>query len=260
MELSAYLKQFERLAVALSGGVDSALLLREAVSALGVERVLAVTVTSELTPAHEIRMAANVARLAGAEHAIVPISALDDPMIRENGPERCYYCKHRIFQAIREEAWMRGFDVIADGTNADDADDYRPGRRALAELDVVSPFAACGMGKAEIYALSHGMPTESLPAYACLATRIPMGTPITEEALLKIEAAEEALHRLGFRAVRVRCHGDAARIEVPPEQLEAVFAKREAIAGAVLESGFRYAALDLMGYRKGSMNGEAVHE
>ncbi len=254
--LHAYLKQFDSLAVAVSGGVDSALLLREAASCLGTERVLALTVKSEFTPAHEIAMAKRAAKLADVEHVLLEVCALDDEMIADNGPLRCYYCKRRLFLAMRDEAWLRGYLTLCDGTNADDEGDYRPGRRALEELEIVSPFLSCGMGKKEIYALSHGMPTQALPAYACLATRIPTGTPITLDALYKVEAAEDAIRALGFPAVRVRCHGDLARIELAPDRLEEGFSKREALAKAVIDAGFAYASLDLLGYRRGSMNKE----
>lgn len=255
-KLSNYLKQYDKLAVALSGGVDSACLLREAVSAIGPSNVLAITAETDFTPRRELALAKRIAELADTEHRIIPVDVLAVPQVAENGPERCYYCKRAIFSAIQQEAWLNGCAAVADGSNADDLGDYRPGMRALEELGIVSPFLACGMGKKEIYELSGGLPTEKLPAYACLATRIPTDTPITLTALGQIEDAEDALHAMGMIDIRVRHHGDVARIEVPKEKMEAYLKRAEEIESAVKGVGFRYVSLDLGGYKKGNMNAE----
>ena len=162
-KLADFLKQYDKIAVALSGGVDSACLLKEAVSALGPSNVLALTAETDFIPRRELNLAKRIAELAGTEHRIVPVDTLTIPEVVANGPERCYYCKRAIFSALQQEAWLHGCAAIADGTNVDDFDDYRPGLRALEELDIISPFLECGMGKKEIYALSGGLPTEKLP-------------------------------------------------------------------------------------------------
>lgn len=253
-KLTNYLKQYDKLAIALSGGVDSACLLREAVSAIGPSNVLAVTAETDFTPRRELELAKKIAELADTEHRIIPVDVLAAPQVAENGMERCYYCKRAIFTAIQQEAWLHGCAAVADGSNADDLSDYRPGMRALKELKIVSPFIECGMGKKEIYQLSGGLPTEKLPAYACLATRIPMDVPITLTALEQIESAEDALHKLGMIDVRVRHHGEVARIEVPKEKMKEYLESADAMEAAVKDAGFRYVSLDLGGYKKGNMN------
>jgi uncharacterized protein len=245
-----------RLAIAYSGGVDSTLLLKVAVDTLGPENVLAITADSPVTTAAERERAAAMAQSMGAQHLIVPSSEFDEPDFVANPPDRCYVCKHIRFSQLRELAEARGFVHLADGTNVDDAGDYRPGLRAAEELGVLSPLRDAGLGKADIRQISRalGLPTADLPSFACLASRVPYGTPLSEATLRRIEAGEQVLAGLGLRQYRLRDHGDVARIEVPPDQIPAVAERRSEVTAALKGLGYRYVALDLEGYRTGSMN------
>jgi uncharacterized protein len=178
------------------------------------------------------------------------------PGMEMNPRDRCYLCKKTVFTSLFKEAAARGFAVLCDGTNADDGGLHRPGMRALAEMGVRSPLRDAGFTKADIRALSAelGLPTATMPALACLATRLPYDTRITDEALRRIDRAETALFALGLPQVRVRAHGDVARIEVPPQDIQALAERHEQIAAIVRESGFQFAALDLEGYRTGRMD------
>ncbi len=258
--LRAGLGRMKGVAVAFSGGADSSLLLAVAAEAAGGP-VLALTVYSEMTPADEARAATDFAARRGIEHRTVRVDLLDDPAFVSNPPDRCYLCKKRIFTALAREA--RGLP-LAEGTHRDDDADYRPGKLALAELGVASPLAATGLSKKDIRALSValGLETAGLPAAPCLATRIPYGTTITVGALRTIEHAESFLRGLGFTRVRVRHHGDVARIEVDPASLARLSEEgMSRIVAAELRSlGFTYVAADLEGYRTGSMNESLAKE
>jgi pyridinium-3,5-biscarboxylic acid mononucleotide sulfurtransferase len=247
-----------RVAVAFSGGVDSALLLKLAVDALGSENVLALTAVTELNPARELVSARQIADLCGARLIEVPIAALSVPEVAANPRERCYHCKKAIFGALLRAAEREGFHALLDGSNASDRGDFRPGKRAAQELGVLSPFDLADITKAEIRAKSHelGLPNWSAPAAACLASRIPYGTALTQEALRRVERAEDALVALGFVGCRVRLHGNVARIEAPQADIERM--AREEMRRQILEKlkplGFGFVALDLEGYRVGSLN------
>jgi len=248
------------VAVAFSGGVDSSLLLAVCADVLGADRVLALTADSPLLPRVELAMARQVASLLGVEHRTLALDELARPEIRANPPDRCYYCKQMRFSALlamRESAMPDR--VLVHGENADDSLDYRPGSRAAAELGVRAPLAEAGLTKAEIRELSRrrGLPTSDMPAEACLATRFPSGTELTAEGLARVERAEVALHRiLGQGRLRVRDHFPVARIEIPEQSIEAAVRAplRQEIVTAVTKAGYRYVAIDLMGYRMGSMN------
>ena len=256
--LKQRLNELPPLAIAYSGGVDSTLLLRVAVAALGPENVLGVIGDSPSLPRLELEEAKTLAAGFGAHYAVVYPQELRNPHYIANPPDRCYHCKFALFTCIRDLAASQGFSAIADGNNADDAGDWRPGRRAAAELGVHSPLLEAGLGKAEIRELSRrlGLPTAEKPAMACLASRLPYGTAITTEILQQIEMAERILRNLGFHQIRVRHHGDLARLELLPEELPRLVADpwRHRVNHALRELGYRHVAIDLAGYRMGSMN------
>lgn len=260
-ELTRLLGETGGALVAFSGGADSALLLRAAADALG-ERVLAVTIESEIHPSSEMQDAKQVAAQIGVRHRVVQARPLDVEAIAENPRDRCYHCKRLLFTQLLDVAREEGIPAVLDGSNVDDASDYRPGERALRELGVRSPLREAGFSKAEIREASRalGLPTHDKPAYACLATRIPYGKRLTPDRLSRIARAEEFLHGFGLRQVRVRDHGDTARIEVPTQDLDAVIRERARIIDRLHDLGYRYVALDLEGYRVGSMNAPVTLE
>ena len=245
------------MAIAFSGGVDSTFLAAVAVQELG-DRALAVTALSPTYPSHEQQEAVQLARRMGIRHETVDSNELDIAGFTENSPARCYYCKRALFAIIVELARKHGLRVTADGTNADDKDDFRPGRRAAAEYGVHSPLLEAELGKEDIRALSGdmGLPTADKPAAACLASRFPYGSRITEAKLKAVESVEAQLRAMGFRQIRVRHHGDTARIEVEDNEVSRLCSKelRPKVVKAVKESGFTYVTVDLQGYRTGSMN------
>nr|PZN87658.1 MAG: ATP-dependent sacrificial sulfur transferase LarE [Acidobacteriota bacterium] len=254
---------FERLGglpsllVAYSGGVDSAYLAWAASRVLG-PRALAVTADSPSYPARHRAMALEVVSRFGLRHEFIRTAELDRPAYRANAPDRCYHCKQELYAQLARLAVDRGIAAVADGSNADDRGDYRPGRRAARELGVISPLDEAGLTKADIRALSReaGLPTWDEPASACLSSRIPYHSEVTAEKLRAIEQAEDAIRALGFRVVRVRHHGDVARIETSPDELARMIepATAAAVDAAVRAAGFRYVAVDLRGYRLGSLN------
>ena len=255
--LKAGLGELGSLAVGFSGGVDSTFLLKAAHDALG-DGVLAITVAAAVHPRAELDEATELASAIGVEHIIVKVDALSMAAFRTNARDRCYHCKLEVFAEIQRLAAERGIPNVADGTNADDDGDDRPGLKAVEELRILTPLRDAGLTKADIRELSRelGLPTWDKPAYACLATRFPYGTEITAEKLDIVERAEAAVHELGLVASRVRYHGDLARVEVQPADIETA-ARPETAAELVRrlkEIGFRYVALDLEGYRVGSMS------
>jgi len=243
--------------VAFSSGVDSTFLLRVAHEERG-GRVVAVTIRSHIFPKRELDEAAAFCRAEGIRHEIMDLEELDIPGFAENPPDRCYHCKRELFSKLLAFARGNGLAAVLEGSNIDDDGDYRPGRRAIRELGIVSPLHEVGLTKAEIRALSRemGLPTSEKPSFACLASRFPYGERITAAGLARVEKAEQWLldSGLGLTQLRVRSHGDMARIEVPLADIPRLAARAAEIAAAFKEFGFSYVTLDLRGYRTGSMN------
>jgi pyridinium-3,5-biscarboxylic acid mononucleotide sulfurtransferase len=242
--------------VAYSGGADSAYLAFIAHRTLG-DRAVAVTADSPSYPERHRQLAIQIARDFGLRHQIIQTSELERPEYRANPSNRCYYCKHELYTHLSRIAAGRGA-VIVDGNNADDRGDYRPGRQAAREFGVRSPLDEVDLSKEEIRALSRqaGLPTWNEPASACLSSRIPYHTEVTDEKLRIIERAEQALRALGFRVFRVRHHDDLARIEIARDEMSRALEPEAsaAIVRALKEAGYRYVSLDLQGYRTGSLN------
>jgi pyridinium-3,5-biscarboxylic acid mononucleotide sulfurtransferase len=259
--LKAICRELESTLVAFSAGVDSTLLLRVCVDELG-ERAVAATAVSESYPSHELAQARRLARDIGARLILVETHELEDEHYASNPTNRCFYCKQELFSTIFPIAQREGLATVVYGANTDDTGDYRPGMQAAKEMGARAPLLEAGMGKPEIRALSRflGLETWDKPAFACLSSRIPYGERVTEEKLQQIDRAEAFLYEEGFRQVRVRHHGEVARVEVPPADLPRFFAegRNERVALRLKEIGFRYVTLDLQGYRSGSLN-EGLH-
>src|SRR5262245_36610276 len=255
--LFARLRAFPSLVVAYSGGVDSAFLAWAAHRTLG-ERALSVTADSASYPERHRQMALTIARDFGLSHEIIHTGELERPEYRANQPDRCYYCKNELFTHLSRLAADRGFAAVADGSNADDRGDYRPGRRAAREFGVISPLDDANLTKDDVRTLSReaGLPTWDEPASACLSSRIPYFSEVTESKLHVIEQAEEAVRALGFRVLRVRHHDDIARIEVARDEMARLLDPEigAAVDRALRRLGFRFVTVDLKGYRLGSLN------
>lgn len=257
-KLKTILKDMETAVVAFSGGVDSTFLLRVARDVLGKQKAVALTATSPTYPQYEFEQSCQLARQMEVHQVVLDSNELEIPGFARNDPRRCYYCKHELFSLCRDKARELQFNAILDGSNTDDLCDYRPGREAAEELEVRSPLIEAGMDKNDIREISRelGLSTWQKQPFACLSSRFPYGTEITAERLEQVGRCETVLRHKGFRNYRVRYHGDVARIEVAPEEIERMLDAqlRHSITEEFKKAGFAYVSLDLQGYRTGSMN------
>jgi uncharacterized protein len=255
--LLAGLGELRSVIVALSGGTDSAYLAWAAHRALG-DRALSVTALSESYSAYDREQVEIFLKATGVRHEFVATHEMENPAYRANAADRCYYCKDELFSVLNELAKERKFAAVAYGVNADDTSDFRPGHRAAAEHSVLTPLLGAKLNKAEIRFLAKraGLPCWDRPASACLSSRLPYGTEVTAERLSLVERGEAALRELGFRQFRVRLHDKLARVELAPEELSRALDAEMAtsMARALKAAGFTYVALDLEGYRQGSLN------
>ena len=255
--LKSIISGCESAVIAFSGGVDSSLVCAVAREVLG-DRAVAVTAVSPTYPPGEIEMAKEVAKRVDIKHLIIETNELDDPKFVSNPVDRCYFCKSELLGKLDEIRKKLGFKKILDGTNYDDLSDFRPGSRALGEFEVATPLALAGLGKEEVRQLAadYGLPNADKPANPCLASRIPFGSMITFEKIKRIAGAESFLRSLGFKVVRVRDHGDLARVEVGKFELERAFNPGGEIVENLKRLGYRFVTIDLEGYRSGSLNSQ----
>ncbi|WP_129599013.1 ATP-dependent sacrificial sulfur transferase LarE [Anaerophilus nitritogenes] len=255
--LKKIILDFKKVAVAFSGGVDSTFLIKVCQDLLG-DNALAITICAPIHSSREIEEAKAFMQSMGVSHKIIPLNILDLDAFVKNPKDRCYFCKKEIFSHIKEIAHQYNIPYILDGSNLDDLSDYRPGLKALNELDILSPLKEAHLTKKEIRILSKSLnlPTWNKPAFACLASRFPYGEPILEKDLKKVEKGENYLMDLGFRQFRVRFHNNLARIEVAPTQINKFFdlSLMNEISRYFKAIGFSYVTLDLEGYRMGSLN------
>jgi uncharacterized protein len=245
----------DRVMVAFSGGVDSTLVLKVAYDVLG-KNVLGVTAASPSLPKAELQQTIDLARHIGVPHRLVETNELQNPEYAANPINRCYFCKSELYTSLTPLASREGYRYILDGTNADDMADFRPGQQAAREHQVRSPLKEASLTKEEIHTLARHLklPNWDKPASACLSSRIPHGTAVTAEVLNRIEKAEAILRGLGFRQLRVRHHGEVARIEVPLEEFPRLLEHRETVLQGLKEAGYFFVALDLAGFKSGSLN------
>lgn len=254
-QLEGAIGSFGSAVIGYSAGVDSSVVASAAHAALG-ERALSVTAVTETITEEDLLLAVRIAEERGWEHELIQYNELDIPHYALNPANRCYFCKDALYVRLAAVARGRGYSTLLDGANADDVSDYRPGRQAAAEQGVRSPLLELGITKREVRQLAelYGLPNHDKPSAPCLSSRVPYGTGITREILQQISRAERALRELGFRELRVRHHGDVARVEIPREEFSVAVESAERIDSAIRGAGYRYVALDLRGFRSGSLN------
>lgn len=254
-KLQSFIGTFDSALIAFSGGVDSTFLAKVAAGVLG-ERLLLVTATSCTYPASELADAERLAEQLGIRHRVIVSEEIDIPAFTRNMPDRCYHCKHKLFSQLKKIADDEKLAVVFEGSTVDDLSDYRPGRKAIKELAIVSPLLECGLSKQEIrdYSVKLSLETADKPSYACLASRFPYGETITREKLERVGVAEEGMKKMGFRQFRVRSHENLARVETAPSEMSTAWEKRSEIDALCRKAGYTYTSLDLRGYRTGAMN------
>lgn len=254
-DLEASIAGFGSAVTGFSAGVDSSVVAAAAHAALG-DRALAVTAVTETITTEDLDLARRIASDIGLRHELISYNELDIPNYAVNPANRCYFCKDALYTRLADLARARNYAVVLDGANADDAGDYRPGRQAAAEQEVRSPLLDLGITKAEVRLLAeqYGLPNHDKPSAPCLSSRVPYGTQITREILEQIDRAERALRALGFRELRVRHHGELARVELPRADHGRAIELADAIDVALRSAGYNYVALDLKGFRSGSLN------
>lgn len=255
-KLQEILLDMRTVVIAFSGGVDSTFLLKVAIDTLGSENVLAVTADSETYPFEELQEAIKLAKLLGARHEVIQTSELNIPGYSENDSNRCYFCKKNLFENLIPILNEHKYNNMVFGLIADDLGEHRPGTKAAREFNVRGPLQEANLYKNEIRELSQqmGLPTWDKPSFACLSSRIAYGEQITIEKLSKIDKSEQAIRSMGIRQVRVRTHGEIARIEVEPKDMQRLLENHQEIATKLREFGYMYITMDLMGYKSGSMN------
>ncbi len=254
-DLKKFIGQYKSAVIAFSGGVDSSFLAKVAIDVLGKDNVLLVTATSSTYPQTEFNEAKKIAKQFDAKHKVVESEETEIDGFADNPPNRCYYCKLELYN-IMNSIKKGSYDVVFDGSNFDDLDDYRPGKQALKETGAVSPLLETKMTKDEIRIISRelNLVTANKPAFACLASRFPYGEKITREKLSRVEKAEDALRSLGFIHFRVRSHDNLARIEFGPNDIDNAWTQRIKINEVCKDAGFLFIAIDTIGYRMGAMN------
>jgi pyridinium-3,5-biscarboxylic acid mononucleotide sulfurtransferase len=253
--LRELLGRYKSAVIAFSGGVDSTFLAKVAGESYG-NKLLLITATSSTYPFYELDEAKSLAILLGIKHKIIVSEELEIPGYSDNPPDRCYYCKSELFDKVKYIADQEGYEVVFDGSNADDTKDFRPGMKAKREKGIISPLAETGFTKRDIRYFSEklNLPTANKQSYACLASRFPYGEKITREKLERLAGAEYELKNMGFTQFRIRSHENLARLEFIPAEMEVAWGKRDLLTEICKKSGFNYVTIDLTGYRTGSMN------